>query len=193
MLAELGNMMQTFEMYARYIDDLKLLGASAPEEADNFEQWYRKHKSSTALLRDIDTGEATQTLRGDSSKERNRIHAQHCRHRKSIFWERMTAECDASLLTLKAVLTHTTSLESSCHLLNDFGDATTFLSFAQLRQTLLQRARVHDEQYEHLKSRLVYRIASDSICVVGKGQAFLICIPCESSSSPKPHRACVIQ
>jgi len=161
MLAELNNLAETLDMYAAYIGQLQLHGACAAQCTHGLELC-STHKVSIALVQQSEVGSAAHTLFGLPTKERNRIHAHTSRCRKSNFLMDIVTERDASLSRLQELLQYTSTLESSCSLLNDFGfcesaTVSVFLNCAEMRQRLLQRTCTHAQQSEHLKSHTAYR------------------------------------
>jgi hypothetical protein len=160
LLAELCSLAETFEMYAAHIAQLQLLGASAAECTHGLGRCL----AHTASLARVQTGEARVAmppLPGTTKaerKERNRIHAQTSRWKKSCFVRELIAERDASLSTVADLLQYTRTLEGSCRLLNDFSEhAAVVLTQTEARRRLLQRASTHAQQCELLKSPLEYR------------------------------------
>lgn len=168
LLAELNSIAETFEMYATYIGQLQQHGACAADCMHGLGLCLA-HTSNIARVQKseecVDVPSLVETpamelptLVGTPTKERNRIHAQKSRWKKSCFVRDMIEERDASLSTVADLLQYTRTLEGSCSLLNDFSEhVTVFLTLTQVRQRLLQRATTHDQQCEHLKSPLIYR------------------------------------
>jgi hypothetical protein len=157
LLAELSSLAETFELYAAYIGQLQLLGACAAGCTHGLGLCLA-HTASIARAQKGEAGVATPALLGTSKKERNRIHAQTSRWKKSCFLRDMMLERDASVSTVADLLQHTRTLEGSCSLLNDFSEhVPVFLTLTEVRQRLLQRASTHAQQCESLKSPLTHR------------------------------------
>lgn len=162
MLAELNSLAETLQMFATYIDELQLHGACAAGCMHGLELCSTQ-QFSIALIQKSETGSSAKALSGISTKERNRIHAQTSRCRKSHFLRDIVIERDASLSTVQELVQYTSTLESSCSLLSDFslcdcGTMAAFLSCADIRQRLLQRMCTHTQECEHLKSPSAYRV-----------------------------------
>jgi hypothetical protein len=157
LLAELNSLAETFAMYATYIAQLQQLGACAADCTHGLGLCLA-HTTNIARVQKGDAVAATPTLVGTPAKERNRIHAQKSRWRKSCFMRDMLEERDASLSTVADLLQSTRTLEGSCSLLNDFSEhVPVFLTLTEVRQRLLQRASTHAQECENLKSPLIYR------------------------------------
>lgn len=157
LLAELSSLAETFAIYATYIAQLQQLGACAADCTHSLGLCLT-HTTNIARVQKGEACVATPTLVGTPAKERNRIHAQKSRFRKSCFVRDMLEERDASLSTVADLLQYTRTLEGSCSLLNDFSEhVTVVVTLTQVRQRLLQRASTHAQQCEKLKSPLIYR------------------------------------
>jgi len=164
LVIELEDVLKTFEMYATYIDLLKLHGAcSAPDVTYCFEKCSSARRTNVAEVLSRESTTSPENLAANSTKariERNRIHAQASRNRKNRFILDLTKERDVCLSTLTGVSAHTDILEMSCAVLSDFNDSgDAFMKLTQMRQGLLQRTRMHNENYVRLKSKAVYRVA----------------------------------
>ena len=156
-LAELNSIAETLVTYASYIAELKLHGACAADCMHGLELC-STHAADIALVQRSDMRISAQALSGISIKERNRIHAQKSRCRKSHFLRDIIRQRDTSLSTVLELVQYTSTLESSCAVLNDFdAPATVFLTLTDVRQRLLQRVCRHSQQSETLKSALAYR------------------------------------
>lgn len=161
---ELEDILKTFEMCATYIDLLKLHGACcAPEVTYCFEKCSSARRTSVAEVLSRESATSPEGLVANSTKariERNRIHAQTSRYRKNQFILDLIKERDVCLSTLTGVSAHTDILEMSCAVLNDFNDSgDAFMKLTQMRQGLLQRTRMHNENYARLESKIAYRVA----------------------------------
>ena len=157
LLAELNCIAETFEAFAAYIAQLQLHGACAAGCAHALALCLA-HTQSLALAQKSEMGSSAQALHGVSIKERNRLHAQKSRCRKSVFLRDIIKQRDASLSTVADLLEDTRTLEGSCAALNDFsGSVAVFLALTETRQRLLQRSSAHAQQCERLKSPLLFR------------------------------------
>lgn len=157
LLEELNSLAETFEIYATYIGQLQQHGACAADCTHGLGLCLA-HTTSIARVQKSEECVAVPTLVGTPAKERNRIHAQKSRRKKSCFVRDMIEERDASLSTVADLLQYTRTLEGSCSLLNDFSEhVPVFLTLTEARQRLLQRATTHAQQCECLKSQLIYR------------------------------------
>jgi len=171
MLAEIKEIFKTFEMHVTYAQLLKLHGACAkvPTEhrtdtSDSFEQCRLTRKTSISKVLQsecsVSSSSWSDTLSGDSTKERNRMHARTSRHRKNKFMKDIIQERDVNLSTLADVSVYTATLELSCAVLNDFNDnGDAFMKLTEMRQGLFHRTRTHKQNHERLKSRLAFRAA----------------------------------
>ena len=158
LLAELNDILKTFEMYVAYTDLLKLHGACAIEITYCFKQCYLTRQNKIAQVQNHEIGKSLETLL--STKERNRLHAQNSRRKKNRFLLEVIKERDVSLSTLAGVSVDAATLETSCAVLNDFNDnGDAFMELTEMRQGLLRRTHTHTENHQRLKSRLAYRVA----------------------------------
>lgn len=157
LLVELNDIIDTFESYVTYIGQVKCHAPGA-ECSRALELRCLAHKENIQRLQTPEVCTSMKTLFGKTNKERNRIHAGKSRCKKRQLLQDVIHERDASLITLKEVMQYTTTLESSCSLLNDFdetGDA--FMQLTQARQRLFQLTCTHTQQQKTLKSRLSFR------------------------------------
>jgi len=157
LLVELNDITDTFEGYATYIGQVKCHVPDA-ECSRDLELRCLAHKENIQKLQTPEVRTSMQTLFGKTRLERNRIHAGTSRRRKSQLIHDVIRERDASLITLQELRQYTTTLESSCSVLNDFdetGDA--FMQLAQARQRLFQLSCTHTQQQKTLTSRLSFR------------------------------------
>jgi hypothetical protein len=102
-LAELNSLAETFAMYATYIAQLQQLGACAADCTHGLGLCLA-HTTNIVRVQKDDTVAATPTLVGTPAKERNHIHAQKSRWRKSYFLRDMLEERDAILSTVADLL-----------------------------------------------------------------------------------------
>ena len=159
MLAELNDILITFEMYVTYTELLKLHGACAAEGAHCFKQCYSTRKANIAQVHNNEIAKSPETPSTSSMKERNRLHARNSRRRKNRFLLDVIKERDVSLSTLAGVSVQAAALETSCAVLNDFNDnGDAFMELTEMRQELLHRTHTHTENHRRLKSRLAYRV-----------------------------------
>lgn len=155
---ELNNITETFEIYATYIGQLKSY-TTAAECGRDLELRCATHKRNMEQLQKHEVCNSPHTLTGISTKERNRIHAETSRDRKSKFVDDVIHERDASLITLRDVMTYTAALEGSCSILNNFDETGhDLLQLILVRQRLFQRTCTHTQQHETLQSRLSFRV-----------------------------------
>ena len=154
LLAELNCIAETFEAFAAYIAQLQLHGACAAGCAHGL-ALFLAHTQSLALAQKSEMGSSAQALHGVSIKERNRLHAQKSRCKKSVFLRDIIKQRDASLSTVADLLEDTRTLEGSW---DDFsGSVAVFLALTEMRLRLQQRSSVHAQQCERLKSPLLFR------------------------------------
>jgi hypothetical protein len=158
MFSELNDITETFDMYSAYIDLLKCHAETVACSRD-LELLCLSHKKTIQQLKKHEPCNSMQTLFGMTSKERNRIHAETSRKRKSKLLQDLTHERNACMITLNAVMKYTTALEGSCSVLNNFDETGhAFMELALVRQRLFQRTCTHTQQYETLDSRLSFRM-----------------------------------
>jgi hypothetical protein len=156
MFVELGELVETLGVYCTYIAALE---RSSCGRVSIFEQRSSTHKTNLALLQASEKDNCTEeSISATSIKERNRMHAQKSRRKKSHFWQKIDRERDASLLTLKDAVEYTTSLESACSFLHDFNDhVCDFRKLMEIRQRLFDRTCAHHDKCKELSSRLAFR------------------------------------
>jgi hypothetical protein len=160
LLAELNDILTTFEMYVTYTELLKLHGACAAEGTHCSNQCYLTRKAKITHVRNNGIDKSPEKTLASSMKERNRLHAQNSRRRRDRFLLDVIKERDVSLSTLADVSVHTAALETSCVVLNDFNDSgDAFMELTEMRQALLHRTHTHTENQRRLKSRLAYRVS----------------------------------
>jgi len=156
MLAELQNLTETFDVYAKYIMQLKVHATDAVQSTVNLEHIYAHNK--IVMPEQSDVAASEQELLGMSRKERNRIHAQKSRERKQKFVQDLIQQRDKSWSTLQEVMEYTTALEGACSVLHDFDDTGyVLLQLTETRQRLLMRTGAHKQKFEQLRTRASFR------------------------------------
>lgn len=160
MLEELKEILETFDLYATYTAHLRMHVSHDAEGMHAFERRHMAHKANVARFLDNDCSEeppacdlhhATGTI-----KERNRLHAQKSRRKRSHYIQNLVKERDESFLTLEKIVRYTTALESSCSFLNDLNEYVS-ADMMEMRQKLFDRTCAHQDKFPQLQSHSTFR------------------------------------